>query len=183
MTVVMVTEDQSRVRATYREARFFCRKMRQADDGHRRRRGHSDAEEFRFYCSAFDSAVADLHRLAEQADSDAPTFTEWADDDRSHARHDLFEDVEREGLIVARRRKPIATDAIEDEEGGAVLVPSGDLHYCVPRDADEDPPLGAEHATGDTDGVALLPVVDLAAAYLDDVDEWLTARETADDVQ
>lgn len=155
-------------REKYREAEFFYRKLDRADDGYiRNNHGHRDKDEFRFYWSAFASAVAEIHHHIEETEDEPPAFEDWADDTGGDL-HGFFTDRCRD--IVTVERSWHETSSTADGGGGTtgLAVGTAGRNYCVSR-ADVPESLDAE---------GTVPVTDLARTYLDQLDEWLTDHES-----
>jgi hypothetical protein len=166
----MESETRSPAREKYREAQFFCRKLERSDDGLGHVRSHTDKDEFRFYVSAFCSAVGDLHRQVGQAGEDDPAFESWVDDDDVRDLHAFFQDRCHDVVEVTTTRQASAGET--DRIGTSTREPiaSSALRYCLADDSsvpDELVPEDADRA----------PASDLARTYLDHLDSWLADRD------
>ncbi|MFB6163821.1 MAG: hypothetical protein ABEJ31_01540 [Haloarculaceae archaeon] len=171
------------IRDKYREAQFYLRRMERADDGHAwSDRERLDADEFRYHCSAFCSAVAELHDHAAAAAA-APAFGEWADDDRAAALRAVFDDLSDDRIRVEQTWS--ADAAAEPTDGETVVWIGADgRQYAVARDALGDATeIGtALSDVGDADAAdGTVGITALARAYLSELDAWLWAVEGATD--
>lgn len=162
----MLTENRSPAWEKYREAQFFCRKLERADDGLSHVRAHTDTDEFRFYCSAFSHAVDDIHRQAAVTDDRLP-FEEWTDDEVPLALHALFQDRCHDVFDVTTTRQESAADEHRIGTTTREPIPPKTMRYCLADDSG----VSDELIPDDADRP---PVSDLARAYLDHLDAWLT---------
>ncbi|MFD1587953.1 hypothetical protein ACFR9U_13280 [Halorientalis brevis] len=165
----MPTERRRPTRDKYREAQFFLQRLERADDGHVRNvRSQTDKDEFRYYCSAFASAVDEIHTHVERVDEDHPAFEEWAADRPLRDLHQFF--AQRANDVIDVR----PADRQEPDSGPrgttGLTVESTVGQYCLGDDGVPDT-LAMEYGSGRDEGG--LSVTDLAEAYLDHVDAWL----------
>ena len=171
----MSTEPRPPARDKYREAAFFRQRLERADDGHVRNvRSQTDKDEFRFYCSAFASAVDEIHSQVEQADDDHPAFEEWVADEPLRDLHRFFRTRADDVFEVHPTRGQDVEEA--GSAGGTTTLTVGSTAgtYGLQGQAVPDT-LAMEY--GDGRDEAGLAIADLAETYLDRVDAWLADRE------
>lgn len=164
----MQTEQRPPAREKYREAEFFRQRLERADDGHIRNvRSQTDKDEFRFYCSAFASAVEEIHVHVERADEDHPTFEEWAADRPLRDLHQFF-DRRADDVIDVR---PAGQQESGGGPSGMTGLTAGTMGetYCLESQTVPDT-VAMEYGDGSDGGLSM---TELAEAYLDHVDAWL----------
>ena len=160
----MPTEKRPPTRDKYREAQFFRQRLERADDGHVRNvRSQTDKDEFRFYCSAFASAV----------DEDHPPSEGWAAARPLRALHQFF--AQRANAVIDVR--PAGQQDADSGSGGltGLTLESTVGRYCL-EDRAVPETLAMEY--GDGSDEAGLSVTDLAEAYLAQIDAWLAELES-----
>ena len=170
----MPTEKRPPTRDKYREAQFFRQRLERADDGHVRNvRSQTDKDEFRFYCSAFASAVEEIHTHVERADEDHPPFEEWAADRPLRDLHQFF--AQRANDVIDVR--PAGQQDADSGSGGltGLTLESTVGRYCL-EDRAVPETLAMEYGDGSDEGG--LSVTDLAEAYLAHIDAWLAELES-----
>lgn len=172
----MAVESQRPARAKYREAAFFRRKLARAEDGHLRTDGTLDADEFQFYCSAFCSATDEIHRQAEATGEDHQSFAEWGDEE-ARALKTFFDAQCHDVVTVQKTWDEQGESQTEADASTGQTLATPTVRYCTTDAVDVPDALQENYGTGD-EGV---PIADLAAAYLDSLDAWLSEAEASEE--